>query len=633
MKKGLLVLCLSGLPLLLLYHTSSAQAPLKRAKSTNYAILKIALVGNHFFSKPKIQDQTSFARPRWWQFPASFFALFSKPRLNAKLVATDEFAIDSLYHTHGFWDAKSEISWEMKGKNKVEVVITLIEGERTYLSELTVSGGFSEFEAKVSAAVSRLRLNQPFDKTKLDLVIFELKKVYANRGFPYAEVQTKIEQTEDKKSAKVNLEIEAGEKVHFGQTEIGGLEITKEEVVRREFAFQERDMYSREKLIETKQRIYATGLFSFVNLDAKDPQHKPVTPDFQLRVVERKPRFIRVGFLAGQKQQQDLTADFSGEFGNRNLFGSGRRFSLSATTSIVLLSRFQYLSSRFTLNYFQPWLLGLRVPLDLEAYYEPGAKSVIQPYRIEQFGGNINLRQQLRKQTRLWLSGSYQQVNIYGISESEEEVFRRDKGINIRRKMGFSLENDTRSNLFVPLGGSHTNLQAEFFGGILGGDHNFAKVVLSWSRYFPAAGGTQLETWAFRLKLGRAFEYKLKDFVPSFDRFYLGGASSIRGYVENSLGPKDSAGKVVGGKIIGLTSLEYRKALFGKLGWSMFLDWGNAWLETENVTWRSLRLSGGLGLQYFSPLGPIRLDYGRKLLRGSEGLKGGRLHLSILYAF
>ena len=142
-----------------------------------------------------------------------------------------------------------------------------------------------------------------------------------------------------------------------------------------------------------------------------------------------------------------------------------------------------------------------------------------------------------------------------------------------------------------------------------------------------------MEVWAFRLKGGRAFECRLKDFVPSLDRFYLGGASSIRGYDENSLGPTDSTGTAVGGKIFTLVNVEYRKALFGKVGWSMFLDWGNVWLETENVALKDMRLSGGLGLQYFSPLGPIRLDYGRRLLQGQEGLKGGRLHLSILYAF
>jgi outer membrane protein insertion porin family len=342
---------------------------------------------------------------------------------------------------------------------------------------------------------------------------------------------------------------------------------------------------------------------------------------------------LEFGFSAGQDQQQDLTADFSGEFGNRNLFGTGRKYSISATSSIVLLSRLQYLSSRFNLNYHQPWIMGLKLPIDLEAYFEPGAKSLIQPYRVEQFGGNINLRQQLRRQTRLWVSGSYQQVNIFGIPDEEEESFRRELGINVRRKVELSLENDTRSNILIPLRGSYTQLRVELYGGILGGDHNFSKVIGTWSRYMQPGSRAKLETWAFRLKVGRAFEYSLKDFVPSFDRFYMGGASTIRGYSENSLGPEDTAGAPIGGKVLFLANAEYRSALFGKLGWSMFLDYGNVWLDTKQVSLNSLRLSGGFGLQFFSPLGPIRLDYGRKLLRGQEGLQGGRLHLSILYAF
>lgn len=638
MRPGLRLALLVSLIANFYLPISLGQTPVKRPKSTNYSIQKITVTGNQHFSKRKIQEQTSFARPGWWQFPASFFALFTRPKLNAKLVPTDEFAIDSLYHISGYWEAQSAISWEMLGKERVKVSIEIKEGPRTHLSALDLSGGFPDFNSKASGAIRKLRPKQPVDKTKLDEIIFELKKIYANRGFPYTEVAANIFQSPEKDSARITLAIQPNEKVYFGKTEVKGLGNTEEKVVRRELLYREGDLYSREELIESKQRVYATGLFSFVTLDAQNPQDKPVKPDFTLKVVERKPRYFRFGFVTGQEQQQDLTTALSTEFGHRNIFKSGRRLSLGASSTFALLSKFRYLSSRFTLNFYQPWTLGLRIPLDLEAYYEPGAKSAIQPYRIEQFGGNLNLKQELRKQTRLWLTGGYQQVNVFGIPEDQQATFRRDQGINIRRKIGVSLENDSRNSIFVPQGGSLTQLQTEFYGGILGGDHNFSKMVLSWSRYFQTPGINQMEVWAFRLKGGRAFEYRLKDFVPTLDRFKLGGASSIRGYDENSLGPTaldDSTGTiaVVGGKIFAMANLEYRKALFSKFGWSMFLDWGNVWLETENVRIQSMRLSGGLGLQYFSPLGPIRLDYGRRLLHGDRGLNGGRLHLSILYAF
>jgi len=638
LRRGLRVALFVGLIANLYLSISQGQTSVKRPKSTNYAIQKLVVTGNRHFSKDKIQEQTSFARPSWWQFPASFFALFTKPKLNAKLVPTDEFAIDSLYHINGYWEAQSAISWEMLGKDRVNVSIEIKEGPRTYLSSLELSGGFPDFNSKASGVIRRLKSPQPVDKSKIDDIIFELKKIYANRGYPYTEVTANIFQNPEKDSARITLSIEPAEKVYFGKTEIKGLENTQEKVIRRELLYKEGDLYSREKLVDSKQRVYATGLFSFVTLDAENPKEKPVKPDFTLKVVERKPRYFRFGFLTSQEQQQDLTADLAAEFGHRNILKSGRRLSLGASSSFVLLSKFRYLSSRFTLNFYQPWTFGLRIPLDLEAYYEPGAKSAIQSYRIEQFGGNLNLKQELRKQTRLWLTGSYQQVNVFGIPEDQQATFRRDQGINIRRKIGISLENDSRNSIFVPQGGSLTQLQTEFYGGILGGDHNFSKIVLSWSRYFQTPGISQLEVWALRLKGGRAFEYRLRDFVPSLDRFYLGGASSIRGYDENSLGPiviDDSTGAivVVGGKIFALANLEYRKALFGKFGWSMFLDWGNVWLETKNVRIQSMRLSGGFGLQYFSPLGPTRIDYGRRLLHGDRGLKGGRLHLSILYAF
>jgi outer membrane protein insertion porin family len=212
------------------------------------------------------------------------------------------------------------------------------------------------------------------------------------------------------------------------------------------------------------------------------------------------------------------------------------------------------------------------------------------------------------------------------------EIYKEEQGINVRRKIILSGEKDTRDNIFIPLKGSFTRVHTEFVGGFLGGDNNFFKLILSWSRYNRLSKRNILNVLATRLKFGYLEGLSRKDYVPTFDRFYMGGASTIRGYKENNMGPKDESGTPTGGKIMVLGNLEYRRALFWKFGCTIFIDAGNIWDSAKDVKAKNIKLTSGLGIQFFTPVGPLRLDYGRQLPI-KESPDTGRFHLSILYAF
>jgi len=581
--------------------------------------------GNSYFSAKKIKSHTTYTK--------SWINFFSRPKILPRRIEENVFAIDSLYHVNGFWEATTSISYQLDSSdNKATVFINIYEGVQTRLNNLTVKGGLENLNAKARKNLSLLKSGAPLDKSKLALIIFETKTVYANNGYPYAEIEPQIIQSEDKKLADVFLEINSGDLVTFGEVELQGFKLTQPYVGKRELTFKKGEIYKREKVITSQQRLYATGLFSYISLDAKDARNKPVQPDFVLRVIERKRNYISFKVAAGQDSLKDLTADFLGEWGNKNLWGTARKLSFSASSRFAIISKLQNIKNRFKISFVEPWFLSTRTPLGLDFFYDPGVKSVIQPYRIEEFGTNVSLTREIRRTTKVWLGGSFQQITIFDISPAEEIIFRQEKGINERRKVSLSFENDTRNNIFIPLGGSLTRTYLEYVGGVLGGDNNFFKVVGTWSRYFGAGRQKKFSVWATRFKLGYIKDLPPTNYIPTFDRFYLGGASSIRGYVENSIGAKDTLGPL-GGNILGLANLEYRAEWFWKFGWNFFVDYGDIWTETEDISFRNARLSAGIGIQYLSPLGPIRLDYGRRLLRGEKSLKDGRLHLSLLYSF
>ena len=363
-------------------------------------------------------------------------------------------------------------------------------------------------------------------------------------------------------------------------------------------------------------------------------------------MVERKPNYIDFKFGLGHyqppRQTLDLnTADILLEWGNRNLNGSGRKISTSLFSSYAIFPNPDFpvsadsiknLIYRFNLRFVEPWILGKRILGDLDFYYEPGVKSIIQPYRIESYGGDLNFTKEVSPFTKVWLTPSFQWVNIYDVSPEEEEEIKREQGINVRRKLILLGENDTRDNFFMPLNGSLTRFHSELVGGLMGGDNHFFKIIVDWNRYLRLGRPGKLNVMATRIKLGYVEKLKAEEYVPTFDRFYMGGASTIRGYPENNLGPKDSKGKPKGGRVMILGNLEWRRALVWKFGYTLFVDAGNLWFEPQHMSLESVRMTAGLGIQFFTPIRPLRLDYAHRVIRKDDP-EGGRFHLSILYAF
>ncbi len=592
---------------------------------------KIEVKGNSFFSAGDIKDQMTLKENKWYN-------IFKKRRFSSKKAEMDKFAIDSLYHVNGFLEAECKIEGVEKKTNRVGVMVTIKEGVQTKLSNVSVSGGLAEFEGRARKEMKILKIGDPFNRVKLSEAAFNIKTVYANNGYPYTDVQVLEVISEDKRQAEVSFKISEDKKVFFGEVSCKGLKRTREKVAKRELTIKKGEVYSRAKIIDSEQRVFSTQLFNYISLDAKDAQTKPQNPDFVLRVIEKKPSYIGVKAELAQNrpqtetQEEYLTIDFTAGWGNRNLAGTSRKIGVSAYYSYKIMPKIEKLSNRFTVGYTEPWLLGTRTVLNLDFYYEPGVKSAVQKYRIESFGGNINLSREYKRYTKIWLTHSYQQVNIYNIPPEELETYKEEKGINVRRKIILSGEKDSRDNIFIPLKGSFTQVRTDYVGGFMGGDNNFFKLFLSWSRYNRLSRRNVLNLLATRLRFGYMEGLSLKDRVPTFDRFYMGGASTVRGYKENTMGPKDESGDPTGGKVMLLGNLEYRRALFWKFGYALFVDAGNIWFRTKHVNIKDIKLTSGIGIQFFTPVGPLRLDYGRQLPI-KESPDTGRFHLSILYAF
>ncbi len=591
---------------------------------------KIMIEGNQFFKEKRIKENMTNKENKWYN-------ILNKRRLKRWELEKDQYRIEGLYNTYGFLEAKIKLDYKISEKDKAKVFVKIEEGVQTMLEDISLTGGIEKLKPKAFKILEEFETDKFLNPAKIEKAKFLLKTLYANNGYPYAEIRTSVKKNKDKTKASVIFEITSGPLVSFGEVFLKGLKHTKEKVAKRELTIKKGQIYSRKKIVDSQKRVYSTNLFNYISLDAKEPEKKPLNPDFTLKVVEKKSNFFGLRMGVSQTQPANFVADLTtldllAEWGNRNLFGTGRKISFSGFSSFEIVRYKQNLSNRFSLKFFEPWFLGKRILFDLDLYYEPGIKSILQDYKIQSYGGNLNFSKELSNFIKGWFTFSYQRINIFDVPPEKIEDIKKELGINIRRKFILMVERDSRENIFVPVNGSLTRIYAEQVGGFLKGDHHFLKFIFSWARYKSLGKPGFLNVLATRLRFGYIKRIKKGEYVPTFDRFYLGGASTIRGYAENTLGPKDENGDPKGGKVMIIGNLELRRGLFWKFGYTFFADFGNIWFESEDVNLDDYKLTAGVGLQFFTPIGPLRLDYARRIIRREDPV-GTRLHLSILYAF
>jgi outer membrane protein insertion porin family len=211
---------------------------------------------------------------------------------------------------------------------------------------------------------------------------------------------------------------------------------------------------------------------------------------------------------------------------------------------------------------------------------------------------------------------------------------RLEEGYRLVSKVGSSIAYDTRNNVFLPNRGQRTVLSGEVAGGPLGGDSDFYKVELSSARYFRGFGGGHvLELSA---QTGVVDSYGDDPRVPLFDRWFLGGMHSLRGYRYRRVGPRDVDGKEpIGGNTYWFASAEYSIPIIERLRFAVFYDIGNVYrgaysFSTQGPDYGAFSDNWGVGIRLNVPgMGPLRLDYAFPITHDVYTSGSGRLQIGV----
>lgn len=622
-----------AIALLILCGSAAAQRdPMKKWLSKKPLISKIEVTGNEFFSDDRIKRSIRTKENGFWQS----IRLSKKQRLRKDAKRIDLAALNYLYRSSGFVQARIDEEFAVADDSSAIIRIAIDEGTRLFVREAYSPTDLGSFTNSVYGHIIKLRRGDPLNPYKVMQLTFDIKTVFANSGYPYATVRDSVVAVDGVDSVDVLFVIERGPLTLFGDVHVDSLKFTRSDTFLREMVLRPGDLYSRQKIIDSRQRVYSTGLASFVDLTLLNPQSDDrakeydVRPDFRLKVIERNPKFAKIKTGAGQDKEQDLVWDLSFEFGNRNISGRGRQVRFEMFSSfLVFADEWRVLKERFAFEYMEPWLFKIRMPLNVRFAVEPGIRSKTQNYRISRINFGLSTARDLSLISRIWGGVQWEEINITGIPIEQLDQLKKEEGISVKRKLLFSYERDTRNNLLLPIRGSFIRFDTEYVGGFLGGDNKFVKASGSVSRY-QNFYGSNIYAWNYRA--GWVEGTARDPYVPTVDRFYLGGGKTIRGYSANDVGPRDDEGNLAGGRVFVQSNHEIRRPLFWKLWGSAFVDIGNNYEDVQYIKFDNLLVSTGAGLQYISPVGPVRLDYGQRVIYPGYD-PGGRFHFSILYAF
>jgi outer membrane protein insertion porin family len=248
-------------------------------------------------------------------------------------------------------------------------------------------------------------------------------------------------------------------------------------------------------------------------------------------------------------------------------------------------------------------------------------------------GGNLRLGREISDYLRMDLRYRLDEIEITDITANASNDLMREYGKNRISSLTPTVTFDSRDNVRDPRRGNILTGSFEVAGGALGGDKDFWKFYSKAAHYFPLFKNSVLEA---RLRLGLAKAYGDSLRVPIYERFFAGGAYTIRGYEERKIGPIDFVSKdPLGGESLLVGNLEWQYPLFGFLKLAAFYDVGNVWQKVSDIGSGELKSGIGFGFRVKTPVGPIMLDYGIPLNEepGEEDKKAGRFHFSASHGF
>ncbi len=579
---------------------------------------------------------------------AGFFAFGSGGPFRQDAFERDIAVLSAMYYDRGYLSVAISTPRIMltPDRNGIEVSITIDEGPRYKIRQLRVyekGPGGTEVEPIDGRRNLRMMVQAEagdyFNRAELLEDLQSIRTLYRDHGYANVEANPQTQLDPETHEVDVTVPVERGPLVHFERIEIRGNSKTRDKVIRREMEVAEGDLFSETKLDRSKRRITALGYFERVDVST-EAGSAPDRMTVYIEVSEKPTGTFQVG--AGFSSIENFIA--TAQVQQANLFGNGQSLSLQAQVSSLR----QLVSVRLFEPYFMDSLFNtsidlydqLRVYNDFSQSSRGGGLTFGYPLIEPELNASLTYTAEVDRVSTATTS------TLLGTS-SAVSVFTRLPLANLFND-GFTssirpaLTLDTRDNRLFPTSGVYLYASTELAAKSFGSQNQFLKHRFIGRFYYPIGAGFVLK---LNMEAGHVTSPSSEG-VPIFARFFLGGILDVRGFRFRTVGPRVGLtqstdpnsppitdGANIGGNLEYFQNLELEFPIVESVGVRgvLFTDAGNAWNLENNYckaggqsiqyavvspcfnglsSLAELRTSYGFGIRWFSPLGPLRFEWG-----------------------
>ena len=579
--------------------------------------------GNRAFTDKKLKK--SMETSEKWMFSwLTGAGTYKEEVLKNDVALLTEFYMNNGYINVKIGEPKVEL---LPDKSGLKVDIGITEGEQYRIGTLDFKGDLLE-TPEVLATKLKEKSGEIFSRSNLRADIFTLTDLYADKGYAFANAAPLTKLNPENRTIDITFEMEKGDKVTIDRINITGNTKSRDKVVRRELRLDEGDLYSATGLKRSKQNLMNTGFFEEANLvTAKGSA--PDKLDLNVVVKEKPTGTFSIG--AGYSSLDGIIGQ--GSVQQANFLGLGLKMSAAASFG----SKSQTYNLGLTDPYFldSKWTLGGDIYRNERQYLD---------YTRRATGGDIKAGYPISDTLSTFWLYKYEEKEIFDESQSLLENIHigaivAPEATSTTSAILASLNRNTTDYRLDPSRGMMNMLSVEYAG--LGGTNRYLRYITEHTLFHPVLWGVA----SVRGTLG--YIQRLGKDIPIDEKFYLGGISSLRGYSPRTVSPTkttqvpiiglvgfegNSESRVyLGGEVEAVANLEYTFPLLKEAGLKgvVFFDAGNS-SDTFKDTFSNILTSYGAGIRWFSPIGPLRLEYGIPI-NPREGIdkSSGRLEFSI----
>ncbi|MDO9240081.1 MAG: outer membrane protein assembly factor BamA, partial [Methylicorpusculum sp.] len=561
-------------------------------------IKQINVVGNKTFDNDDLQKDFELSTSNLLSFYTKDDQ-YSKQKLSADLERLRSYYLDRGYINFNIESTQVAITPD---KKEIYITINVKEGDVYTLEKVKLAGNLIVQPDEITKLV-QVGPGEIFSRRNATETSKAISDRLGDDGYVFANVNMVPDINEADKTVAMTFFVDPGKRVYVNRINMRGNTKTRDEVLRRELRQMEASWASNTKIERSKTRLERLGYFEEVNVETPPVVGTSDQIDVNYTVVERPSGNLTAGVGFSQTQGIILNANISQD----NVFGSGKRLNLAFNNSDVSTNyRFGFLNPYFTLD-------GISLGYELGYRSTDARQANIASYTTDVANAGMNFGIPLNEFDTLRFNADVKHTSLDTTPSSSREItdFIAEEGdsfLTFAPSIGWT--HDTLNRFVFPTSGGQQRLSA--LATVPGSDLEYYKISYKQQEYFPIAKDL---TFSLSAEAAYGDGYGKTDDLPFFENYFAGGVRSVRGFNDNTLGPRDSTNRPLGGstKLAGSAELFFpvpfmKESKSIRLG--TFIDAG---MVDDSFSFNEMRYSAGISGEWLSPFGAISVSVAKPI--------------------